>query len=268
MPAILDLPTAATHDGSIPTEDTAIRVASVGKTFARSDATPLRVLEDINFSVRRGRVTAILGASGCGKSTLLNMIAGLLSIDQGHIYLNGTPSSDFTDWSRVGYLFQDDRLLPWRTAIENVEFGLEAERVTRAERRRRAEQALHAVGLVGFYDAYPNALSGGMRSRVALARSLVKEPEILLLDEPFSKLDPGMRAQMHAELLQAQADRGMTVVFVTHDIEEAVVLADEVVVLKPRPGRVRDIVPIDLPRPRLTADHAVSEQIRALRALV
>lgn len=268
MPALLDLPIAAAHDAKKSTEETTIRVASVGKTFARNGAPALRVLEDINFSVRRGRVTAILGASGCGKSTLLNMIAGLMSVDQGHIYLDGTLAGDFTDWKRVGYLFQDDRLLPWRTAIENVEFGLEAERVTRPERRRRAEQALHAVGLAGFYDAYPNALSGGMRSRVALARSLVKEPRILLLDEPFSKLDPGMRAQMHAELLQAQADREMTVVFVTHDIEEAVVLADEVVVLKPRPGRVRDIVNIDLPRPRQIVDHAVSEQVRALRALV
>lgn len=268
MSALFDLPTAAVPDAAALAADTAIRVSSVGKTFARADAPALRVLDDINFTVPRGRVTAILGASGCGKSTLLNMIAGLLAADQGDIYLDGIRARDFTDWKRVGYLFQDDRLLPWRTALENVEFGLEAERVGRAERRRRAEQALAAVGLVGFYDAYPNALSGGMRSRVALARSLVKEPRILLLDEPFSKLDPGMRAQMHAELLQAQQERGITIVFVTHDIEEAVVLADEVVVLHPRPGRVRAIVPIDLPQPRRPADRAVGEQLRALRALV
>src|SRR5690606_20755407 len=146
MHSLLELPAAAVRDERIHTDDIAVRVASVGKTFARTDSTDLRVLDDINFSVRKGHVTAILGASGCGKSTLLNMIAGLLPADQGRIYLNGTPASDFTDWKRVAYLFQDDRLLPWRTAIENVEFGLEAERVTRSERRRRAEQTLHAVG--------------------------------------------------------------------------------------------------------------------------
>lgn len=268
MSALFDLPTAALSQATAFAQDTAIHVSAVGKTFTRSDAPALRVLDDINFTVRRGRVTAILGASGCGKSTLLNMIAGLLAADQGAIYLDGTPACDFTDWKRVGYLFQDDRLLPWRTALENVEFGLEAERVSRAERKQRAERALAAVGLVGFYDAYPNALSGGMRSRVALARSLVKEPRILLLDEPFSKLDPGMRSQMHAELLQAQQERGITIVFVTHDIEEAVVLADEVVVLRPKPGRVRTIVPIDLPHPRKPSDQAVGEQLLALRSLV
>jgi ABC-type nitrate/sulfonate/bicarbonate transport system ATPase subunit len=268
MYALLDLPDAAATTGSAPAEATAIRVDSVGKTFVRHNAPALRVLEDISFAVPRGRVTAILGASGCGKSTLLNAVAGLLAVDQGQIYLNGVHSQDFTDWKHVGYLFQDDRLLPWRTAVENVEFALETERTGKRERRERAEYALQSVGLSKFCNAYPNALSGGMRSRVALARSLVKEPNILLLDEPFSKLDPGTRAQMHAELLQAQIDRTMTVVFVTHDIEEAVVLADEVVVLKPSPGRVNTIIPIDLTRPRLPTDAAVSEKIRTLRALV
>lgn len=246
----------------------AISVSGVGKTFERTNATPLRVLEDIGFDVKPGRVTAILGASGCGKSTLLNMIAGLLGADEGAIHIEGTLARDFSEWKRVGYLFQDDRLLPWRTALENVEFGLEAERIGRKERRERAVEALAAVGLATFIDSFPNALSGGMRSRVALARSLVKAPRILLLDEPFSKLDPSMREQMHDELLAAQVARDMTVVFVTHDIEEAVILADEVVVLQPNPGRVREIVTIDLPRPRRGADVAVSEQVRALRALV
>jgi ABC-type nitrate/sulfonate/bicarbonate transport system ATPase subunit len=247
---------------------TAISVSSVGKTFHRTDAPAFRALDDISFNVRTGRVTAILGASGCGKSTLLNMIAGLLATDQGEVCLEGLPVRDFTDWRHVGYLFQDDRLLPWRTSLENVEFGLEAEHVGRSERRSRAGQALSAVGLADFARSYPHELSGGMRSRVALARSLVKEPRILLLDEPFSKLDPSMRSQMHTELLQAQAARAITVIVVTHDIEEAVILADEVVVLQPNPGRVRDIVSIELPRPRYAVDQAVSEQVRLLRALV
>lgn len=268
MHALLDLPDVIPAATDLAADDVAIRVDSVGKTFVRHQAPALHVLDDISFDVPRGRITAILGASGCGKSTLLNLIAGLLAIDHGDIYLNGVPSCNFTDWKRVGYLFQDDRLLPWRTALENVEFALEAERVGKQERRLRAGQALQAVGLSAFGQSYPNALSGGMRSRVALARSLVKEPEILLLDEPFSKLDPGTRSQMHNDLLQAQADRTMTVVFVTHDIEEAVTLADEVVVLKPSPGRVNAIVPITLARPRLTTDRLVSEQVRALRALV
>lgn len=267
MPILSDSRVSAVLDeGSV--RPGAISVSSVVKTFIRTDAPALRVLDGVSFTVPAGRITAILGPSGCGKSTLLNMIAGLMPADQGEVRLEGISVRDFTDWRHIGYLFQDDRLLPWRTALENVEFGLEAERVSRAERRERARRALSAVGLDGFFGAYPNALSGGMRSRVALARSLVKEPRILLLDEPFSKLDPSMRAQMHAELLQAQVERGITVVFVTHDIEEAVILADEVVVLQPNPGRVRNIVSIDLARPRHATDRAFSEQQRALRALV
>lgn len=260
-------PTAGVPDAQNASH-AAITLAAVGKSFSRRGEAPLRVLDNVSFTVQPGRVTAILGASGCGKSTLLNMIAGLLAPDEGKLLLEGQGAEVFSDWKRVGYLFQDDRLLPWRTALQNVEFGLEAEGIKRTERRERATEALDAVGLSGFLKSYPNALSGGMRSRVALARSLVKTPRILLLDEPFSKLDPSMRSQMHQELLRAHAARGMTIIFVTHDIEEAVMLADEVVVLKPNPGRVREIVPIDLPHPRRSVDPVVSEQIRALRELV
>ncbi len=220
------------------------------------------------MSIEPSRLTALLGPSGCGKSTLLNLIAGLLPLEEGNIVIQGQQASDFSDWQRVGYMFQDDRLLPWRTALENVAFALEARPMRRTDRRAAALAALDSVGLADFADAFPNALSGGMRSRVALARSLVNEPQILLLDEPFSKLDPTMRTQMHEELLRAQKQRHMTVVFVTHDIEEAVALADKVVVLQPNPGRIKREVPVDLPRPRDAASREVSEQIRALRALV
>lgn len=246
----------------------AISIARVGKTFPRTRGEPLRVLDDISFDVPQGQITAILGASGCGKSTLLNIIAGLVRADQGLVRLNGVPVPDFDDWSRIGYLFQDDRLLPWRTALKNVELGLEAEHVRAPRRRELAHQALASVGLAGFEHTYPGELSGGMRSRVALARSLVKDPTTLLLDEPFSKLDPSMRAQMHQELLRAQQDKQLSVAFVTHDLEEAVILADHVVILHPNPGRVQGRIDIDLPRPRRLSGADVSEQIRTLRDLV
>ena len=246
----------------------AIRVASVGKHFTRAGTRALTVLDDVSFSVALGSITAILGPSGCGKSTLLNIIAGLVAADRGSVLIDGQPLQTFVDWGRVGYLFQDDRLLPWRTAIENIALGLEAERIPRTERRDRARQALLSVGLAGFERMYPGELSGGMRSRVALARSLVQEPRILLLDEPFSKLDPALRSQMHLELLGIQAARKMSVVFVTHDIEEAVTLADRVVILQPNPGRVRTEIEIGLARPRLHGNPAMTAQMQALRQLI
>ncbi|HEV7802490.1 MAG TPA: ABC transporter ATP-binding protein, partial [Burkholderiales bacterium] len=164
--------------------------------------------------------------------------------------------------------FQEDRLLPWRTAQRNVEFALEAGSVPAAERRRRAEDALALVGLEGFSDAFPYQLSGGMRSRVALARSLVLEPCILLMDEPFSRLDAQTRSLMHNELLRIHRLKKMTIVFVTHDVEESVVLADSVVVMAPRPGRVREEVPIEIGRPRDPTASEVTQYIQRLRALI
>jgi NitT/TauT family transport system ATP-binding protein len=174
------------------------------------------------------------------------------------------------DRHALAYMFQEDRLLPWRSARANTAFGLEAARpaLSARERHARADAALDMVGLAAFGDAHPHQLSGGMRSRVALARSLVTQPRILLMDEPFSKLDPQTRTQMHNELLRIRAMQRMTVLFVTHDVEEAAVLADRVVVLAPRPGRVREIVEIDLPRPRNATDSEVAEAIRQLRLLI
>lgn len=251
-----------------PPPAAAISLRGVGKSFTLRDGMSLRVLQDIDLDIPAGQVLAILGTSGCGKSTLLNLVAGLVHADQGSIRIEGQDIAAFADWRAVGYLFQDDRLLPWRTARDNVAFGLETGGVPRAERLERANRALAAVGLGGFANAYPHELSGGMRARVALARSLVSEPRILLLDEPFSRLDPAMRAQMHAELLAIQAERGITVVFVTHDVEEATVLADEILIMQPGPGRVRERVSVELPRPRLPEQVATAEFIRRLRALV
>lgn len=246
----------------------AIQASGVTKVYTNADRQPLTVLEDVTVEVAQHEIVAILGASGCGKSTLLNIISGLVTPERGAIRINGVPSRDFADWRSVGYVFQEDRLLPWRTAIGNVMFALEAGSMPRAERERRARAALELVELEGFEEAFPFQLSGGMRSRVALARSLVLEPCILLMDEPFSKLDAQTRASMHEELLRVHKLKRMTIVFVTHDVEESVVLADRVIVMAPRPGRVREAVPILLERPRDPTLPEVTQYIQRLRALI
>lgn len=246
----------------------AITVRGISKWFSSADGTAMQVLADINLSIPAHSIVAILGASGCGKSTLLNIISGLVTPEQGDVRINGVASREFTDWRSVSYMFQEDRLLPWRTALRNVEFALEAGAMLRSERESRAREALRLVGLEAFADAFPYQLSGGMRSRVALARSLVQEPCILLMDEPFSRLDALTRAQMHDELLRIQQLKHMTIVFVTHDVEEAVVLADTVVVLAPRPGRIRDQMAIALPRPRDATEAATARLAHKLKSLI
>jgi ABC-type nitrate/sulfonate/bicarbonate transport system ATPase subunit len=247
------------------TTSAAISLRGVGKNFGT-----LNVLDHVSFDVAQGEIVALLGTSGCGKSTLLNMVAGLLEASEGELWIDGKRTEGTKDRNALSYMFQEDRLLPWRTARANAEFGLEAASpaISARERHARANAVLDLVGLRAFADAHPHQLSGGMRSRVALARSLVTGPRILLMDEPFSKLDPQMRSQMHDELLRIHALQRMTVLFVTHDVEEAIVLADRVVVLAPRPGRVREIVDVDLPRPRTATDLTVAEAIRQLRLLI
>jgi NitT/TauT family transport system ATP-binding protein len=256
------------HAGRSAAAAPAIEVHGVSKWFENSDGSALTVLQDIELAVNPGAVLAILGASGCGKSTLLNIISGIIKPSRGNVSFGGISAEHFSDWRSISYMFQDDRLLPWRTALHNVEFALEAGAMPRRERGERARDALQLVDLGEFEDAFPYQLSGGMRSRVALARSLVTEPTTLLMDEPFSRLDAQTRALMHIELLRIHAMKHITVVFVTHDVEEAVVLADEVAVMSPRPGRVREIVGIDLGRPRDPTSPAVSAYIQRLRALI
>ncbi|MFS8037521.1 ABC transporter ATP-binding protein [Xanthobacter sp. AM11] len=242
-----------------------VRLEGVGKSFMRRDGAQLEVLRNINLDVPPRSIVAIVGASGCGKSTLLNIVAGLVPPDQGCVFLNDVRSRDFKDWRSMAYMFQEDRLFPWRTTAQNVALGLEAAGVPRGERRERVMQVLALVGLEKFADAFPHELSGGMRSRAALGRSLVIEPTILLMDEPFSKLDPSIRAQMHDEVLRIAGLKAMTVIFVTHDVEEAVVLADQIVVLHPRPGRVRETRPVGLAYPRNPLSPEVAEEVRLLR---
>jgi ABC-type nitrate/sulfonate/bicarbonate transport system ATPase subunit len=236
----------------------AISFQNVSKHFPAADGSRLEVLRDVSFDVRIGDVVAIVGPSGSGKSTLLNMAAGLIFPDAGQVVVMGQSTDAAVDWSHVGYMFQDDRLLPWRVAVRNVALALEAGSMPAAERLRRARAVLDLVGLGGFEHSYPHQLSGGMRSRVALARSLVGEPQILLMDEPFSRLDAQTRSSMHRELLRIHAMRAMTILFVTHDVEEAVVLADHVVMMSARPGRVRRTIDITLPQPRIGTPGAVA----------
>jgi NitT/TauT family transport system ATP-binding protein len=246
----------------------AISLSGVCKSFAGSNGERLEVLKDVDLTVAEHAIVGLLGASGAGKSTLLNIIAGIAKPDRGRVCICGAPSEELNDWCAASYMFQDERLLPWRTALRNVEFALEAGSTPKAERVRRAREALRLVGLELFEDAFPYQLSGGMRSRVALARSLVTEPRVLLMDEPFSRLDAQTRGLMHRELLRIHGLMRMTVVFVTHDVEEAVVLADRVAVMSPRPGTIREVVEITPPRPRDTTEPEVAVYVQRLRALI
>ena len=245
----------------------AIRLSGVGKSFANGNQT-IEVLKNVNLAVPPQAIVGLIGASGSGKSTLLNIISGILKPDRGQVCICGAASEEFNDWGSVSYMFQDDRLLPWRTTIRNVEFALEAGSIATKERAQRALQALQLVELESFKEAFPYQLSGGMRSRVALARSLVTEPRIVLMDEPFSRLDAQTRELMHEELLRIYQLKRMTVVFVTHDVAEAVLLADQVAVMSPRPGTIREVVNIAPARPRDITHPEVTRYIQRLRALI
>ena len=210
---------------------------------------PVAALQDIGFAAAAGRFVTLVGPSGCGKSSLLMMLAGLLRPDHGSITCAGRPITA-PDPDRVGVVFQDANLYPWLTAADNVAFPLALRHVRRAERRARAGAMLKLVGLEGFAGRYPHELSGGMRQRVSIARGLVQDPPVLLMDEPFAALDEQTRMAMGDELLRIWAATGKTIVFVTHSLTEAVYLADEVLVMSARPGRIIDRIEIGLPRPR------------------
>jgi NitT/TauT family transport system ATP-binding protein len=204
------------------------------------------------FSVHRGEFLAIVGPSGCGKSTLLNMIAGTLKPAEGTVRYKGSVVNRIN--YDVGYLTQKNFCLPWRTVEENVRLPLEFRKFPKAEAKKRVNEALAKVGLKGFEKAYPKQLSGGMLQRVMIARTLSYSPDIFLMDEPFGSLDAQLRTHMHEELLRIWQETGATFLFVTHDLQEAITLADRVVVMSKRPGKTKLIVDIALPRPRDVID--------------
>ena len=225
-----------------------IVVSDLEKTYTTKGRALVKALGGISLAIDNGEFVTIVGQSGCGKTTLLKILAGLLARSAGAVTLRGEP----VDGPRrdIGVVFQDPVLLPWRTVLDNVMLPVDVLRLDRGVYRKRATDLIELVGLGGFGDKYPHELSGGMRQRVALARALVHDPSLLLMDEPFGALDAMTREFMNLELLRIWQEAKKTVVFITHSIPEAVFLADRVVVMSARPGRITEIVDVDLPRPR------------------
>ena len=219
----------------------------IHKTFLSRDG-EVRALRDVSLAISEGEFVSLVGPSGCGKSTLLRILGGLLPTDQGLVRMDGVTLSQ--PRREISYVFQDPTLMPWRTVVKNVTLPLEVQGKNGRRHKERAMDLLGLVGLVGFENLYPYELSGGMQQRVAIARALVHEPSILLMDEPFGALDAITRNQMNMELLRIWHATGKTILMVTHTIQEAVFLADRVLVMSARPGHIEATVDIDLPRPR------------------
>jgi NitT/TauT family transport system ATP-binding protein len=230
----------------------AIELINVSRRFVSPDGKSLTVLDDFNMTVDRGEFVAVVGPTGCGKSTTLNLVTGLVAPSSGEARVMGKTVSGID--RRIGFVFQTDALFPWRNVINNVSAGPIFRGRSKSEANRAASDWIARVGLAKFEKHYPHQLSGGMRKRVALAQTLINEPEILLMDEPFSALDVQTRALMHQELLQLWSQSKASVVFVTHDLDEAVALADKVYVLTASPATVKAVHKIDIPRPRVVSE--------------
>lgn len=224
-----------------------IQAFGVTKTFGRGKKA-VTAVEDFDLLVAAGEVVTLVGPSGCGKSTVLNMVAGFMPPSSGRILLEGRPVTKVEP--HCGMIFQTYALFPWMNVQENVQFGPRVNRLPRVERLKRARRYIEMVGLIGFEHAYPNQLSGGMRQRVALCRALANEPDVLLCDEPFAALDAMTRQVMQEELLRIVDRSGQTVLFITHSIDEALILSDRIVVMSARPGKVKKVIENHLPRPR------------------
>jgi NitT/TauT family transport system ATP-binding protein len=231
-----------------------VHVEKAVKYFPREDGTDMLVLDRVSFDTKEFGITCLLGPSGCGKSTLLNVIAGLERLDQGRIDIVSNHGSSQTPAPRLGYVFQDPRLLNWKPVEENLIFALKGMRIPPSEWPQRLEKYLDIVGLLEFRRQYPLYLSGGMRQRVGLARALVVEPEVLLMDEPFSKLDQLTARRLREEALQICARLKQTAVMVTHDVEEAAYMGDRIVILRARPAQVVELFENPLPSGRRDVD--------------
>jgi NitT/TauT family transport system ATP-binding protein len=233
--------------GADNSETPAIQFADVRLAFAGEQQDVL-ALDGVSFDVPPGKITTVVGPSGCGKTTLLRLAAGLLAASEGAVLYKGTPVVGLN--TNVGYVTQDSNLFPWLTALGNVEFPLAIRGVAAAERREKALHWLRLVGLEGFENNYPSELSGGMQKRVSIVRTLIYEPAVVLLDEPFGALDAQTRMGLHHELLELWRERKSTMLFITHDLVEAITLSDQIVVMTRRPGRVKEIYEVPLVRPR------------------
>ena len=240
----------------------AIRLRNVGKRFERGGGAPLLALQDVSLDIMPNKFVTLVGPSGCGKTTLLRMLNGLIRPSEGEILVEGKPP---VPGPHTGFVFQSFRLLPWRSVRANVCFALELHGVSPEECAARADRYLEMVGLARFAESYPAELSGGMKQRVALARALVAEPHILLMDEPFAALDAQTREFMQLELMRIWHRKKSVVVFVTHSVDEAVLLSDEIVLLRPRPGQIAERLAVDLPHPRFDYDVRATPEFVRLR---
>lgn len=264
-------PEAQSPSGRAAAAAEAIGLASVSMSFEGRQG-PVEALRDINLSIPANRFISIVGRSGCGKSTLLRIVSGLIAQSSGTVRVLGKPTAEYQKQKKFGFVFQEASLFPWKTARDNVRLPLDVIGIgTRAEREARADDLLKLTRLEGFADHYPAQLSGGMRQRVSIARALSYEPEILLMDEPFGALDEFTRREMHDELIRIWKSRPVTVVFVTHSLSEALYLSDSIVVMAPRPGRIKAVVPVAHPRaadPEMRHHPDVIAQTRELESLI
>ena len=233
-----------------------LEIKGVNKQFF-ADGKEMEALHDINLSIRENEFVCFIGPSGCGKTTLLRIVAGLEEPTSGTVTLDGDPIRGPSP--ERGMVFQEYSLFPWRTVLDNTVFGLELKKVPVAERRRLGRQYLKMVGLERFETRYPHELSGGMKQRVAIARALVNDPKAILMDEPFGALDAQTRNTMQSELLRIWEEEKKTVIFVTHSVDEAIYLADTIVIMSARPGRIKDIIAIPLARPRSRTSTEVNQ---------
>ena len=228
--------------------DFVIKVQNVSKIFQTPTREDLRALSDIELNVGHGEFVTVVGPSGCGKSTLLKLIAGFSPPSMGRILFQGDEVHGLN--TRVGYVPQESKLFPWLTVEENVGFGLDSKRYSRADRQRQVSQFINLAGLAGFEKYYPAQLSGGMSKRASIVRALAYEPPVILMDEPFGPLDAQTRMVLQDELLKIWEQKRQTIIFVTHDLVEAVALADRVVVMTHRPGKIKDVIKVPMARPR------------------
>ncbi|WP_026554166.1 ABC transporter ATP-binding protein [Arthrobacter sp. 35W] len=249
---------------TIHTDTAMIRFQDLRQEFVLGNET-FTALDGVNLDIADGEFVTVVGPSGCGKSTMLNAAAGLLDPTGGQVLVDNRPVTGPSP--RTGVIFQQYALFPWLTVRKNVEFGLELKKVPAAERRVIVDHYLELVGLTRFAEALPKELSGGMKQRCAIARAYAVNPEILLMDEPFGALDALTRVHMQEQLLETWLKERRTVLFVTHDVDEAVYLASRVIVMAARPGRIHKVIPVDLPYPR-TADIRLTDEYAKLRAEV
>jgi NitT/TauT family transport system ATP-binding protein len=250
--------------------DTAAQIVidGVGHVYRPSRGAPLMALDNVSLDVREREFVALLGPSGCGKSTLLYLVGGFLPVDRGTISVDGNPIVG--PGPDRGIVFQHFALFPWKTVLQNVLYGLEKQGIARDERLRRARLFIDLVGLTGFEDSYPSQLSGGMKQRAAIARTLAIDPQILLMDEPFGALDAQTRSLMQAEMLNIWQRSRKTVIFVTHDVHEAVFLAERIAVMSARPGHIKEVVEIDFDKgdPGISRSPAFVEMVDHIWNLV